>query len=413
MRLVPFIAGRYLFAKKSHNVINIISAISAIGMAIGTAALIIILSVYNGFDSLIKSMMSNIEPDLLITPATGKTFTPDGEAFDWIYEQEDVKSMCCVLQEQVFISYDGKQKLTKAKGVDWIYESESTLGNCITKGEFKLHKGDIPMAAVGIGMAYELGIDPAFLSPIEIYFPARTRKISMTNPAASIESIRVWPSGIFSVNADVDKDLMILPIGKMQELLEHDSSTVSGIEIRLTDGSSRKALRKLQKQITEVLGDKYVIKDRYQQNESLYKMMKYEKAAIFMILIFVVIIIAFNIFGSLSMLIIEKKNDIRTLRSLGAKDSLIKKIFILEGWMISLAGLAVGLVLGIGFALLQQQLGFIKMPGHFIVQAYPVILSLSDVLMTVAGVAGIGYIIALIPASRAISHRPEEDGRSC
>lgn len=413
MRLATFIAGRYLFAKKSHNVINIISAISAIGMAIGTAALIIIVSVYNGFDSLIKSMMSNIEPDLLITPATGKTFVPEGKEFDWIYDQPEVKSMCCVLQEQVFISYDGKQRLAKAKGVDWIYEGESTLRNCINKGEFKLHKGDIPMAVVGVGMAYEMGIDPVFLSPIEIYYPTRTRKISMTNPAASIESIRVWPSGLFSVNADTDKDLLILPIDKMQELLEHDSNVVSGVEIRLADGTSRKAIRKFQKEMTEVLGTNYLVKDRYQQNESLYKMMKYEKAAIFLILIFVVIIIAFNIFGSLSMLIIEKKNDIQTLRSLGAKNSLIKKIFILEGWMISVAGLVAGLALGIGFTMLQQQLGFIKMPGHFIVQAYPVILSLSDVLLTSAGVAGIGYIIALIPASRAISHRPEEDGKNC
>ena len=410
MRLATFIAGRYLFARKSHNVINIISAISAIGMAIGTASLIIILSVYNGFDALIKSMMSNVEPDLLITPATGKTFTPKGNAFDWIYEQEDVKSMCCVLQEHVFISYDGKQKLAKAKGVDWIYESESTLGECMTKGEFRLHKGDIPMAVVGIGMAYELGIDPAFLSPVEIYFPARTRKFSMTNPAASIESIRVWPSGIFAVNADIDKELMILPIGKMQELLEYDSDVVSGIEIRLADGVSRKEFRNLKKQMSEILGPGYLVKDRYQQNESLYKMMKYEKAAIFMILIFVVVIIAFNIFGSLSMLIIEKKNDIQTLRSLGAKDSLIKKIFILEGWMISLAGLAAGLVLGIGFALLQQKLGFIKMPGHFIVQAYPVILSWSDVLLTASGVTLIGYLIALIPASKSISHQYPQDG---
>ena len=410
MRLATFIAGRYLFARKSHNVINIISAISAIGMAIGTASLIIILSVYNGFDALIKSMMSNVEPDLIITPATGKTFTPKGNAFDWIYEQEDVKSMCCVLQEQVFISYDGKQKLAKAKGVDWIYESESTLVECMTKGEFRLHKGDIPMAVVGIGMAYELGIDPAFLSPVEIYFPARTRKFSMTNPAASIESIRVWPSGIFAVNADIDKELMILPIGKMQELLEYDSDVVSGIEIRLADGVSRKEFRNLKKQMSEILGPGYLVKDRYQQNESLYKMMKYEKAAIFMILIFVVVIIAFNIFGSLSMLIIEKKNDIQTLRSLGAKDSLIKKIFILEGWMISLAGLAAGLVLGIGFALLQQKLGFIKMPGHFIVQAYPVILSWSDVLLTASGVTLIGYLIALIPASKSISHQYPQDG---
>ena len=403
MKLASFIAGRYLFAKKSHNVINIISAISAIGMAIGTAALIIILSVYNGFDALIKSMMSNVEPDFLIVPSTGKTFVPEEKTFDWVYEQPEVKSMCCVLQEQVFISYDGKQRLAKAKGVDWIYEGESTLGNCMRKGEFKLHKGDIPLAAVGIGMAYEMGIDPSFLSPIEIYFPTRTRKLSMSNPAASIESIRVWPSGIFSVNADIDKDLMILPIEKMHELLEYDDNVVSGVEVRLTENINRRDFRKLHKNMSEVLGTEYIVKDRYQQNESLYKMMKYEKAAIFMILIFVVIIIAFNIFGSLSMLIIEKKSDIQTLRSLGATDSLIKKIFVLEGWLISISGLAIGLVLGIGFSLLQQHIGFIKMPGHFIIQAYPIILSLSDILLTIVGVAFIGYLIALIPASRIIN----------
>ena len=397
MRLASFIAGRYLFAKKSHNVINIISAISAIGMAIGTAALIIILSVYNGFDSLIKSMMSNVEPDFLIVPNSGKTFVPNEEAFDLIYDLPEVKSMCCVLQEQVFISYDGKQKLAKAKGVDWIYESESTLGNCMVKGDFKLHKGDIPMAAVGVGLAYEMGIDPAFLSPIEIFYPTRTRKISMSNPAASIESVKVWPSGTFSINADTDRDLMILPIAKMQELLEYEGDVISGMEIRLTEGTSSKTARKLQKSISETLGENYIVKNRFQQNESLYKMMKYEKAAIFIILIFVVIIIAFNIFGSLSMLIIEKQDDISTLKSLGAKDSLINKIFILEGWMISLAGLAGGLLLGIGFALLQQQFGFIKMPGHFIVQAYPVILSWSDVLLTTVGVATVGYVIATLP----------------
>ena len=397
MRVAPFIAFRYLFAKKSHNVINIISAISAIGMAIGTAALIIILSVYNGFDALIKSMMSNVEPDFLIVPSTGKTFVPKEEAFDWIYDQPEVKSMCCVLQEQVFVNYDGKQKLAKAKGVDWIYESESTLGDCMVKGEFKLHKGDIPMAAVGVGMAYEMGIDPAFLSPLEIYYPTRTRKISMSNPAASIESIKVWPSGTFSINADTDQELMILPIAKMQELLEYEGDVISGMEIRLTEGTSEKISRKLHKKISEALGENYIVKNRFQQNESLYKMMKYEKAAIFMILIFVVIIIAFNIFGSLSMLIIEKQDDISTLKSLGAKDSLINKIFILEGWMISLAGLAGGLLLGIGFALLQQHFGFIKMPGHFVIQAYPVILSWTDVLLTSAGVALVGYIIATLP----------------
>ena len=398
MRLAPFIAKRYLFAKKSHNVINIISAISAIGMAIGTAALIIILSVYNGFDSLVRSLMSNVEPDLMITPATGKTFVPEGKTYDWIYEQPAVKNMCCVLQEQVFINYDGKQSLAKAKGVDWIYEEESPIHNHIKEGEFKLHKGDIPMAAVGAGLAHEMGIRTHFLSPIEIYYPSRTRRISMANPAASIESINIWPSCLFSVNSDIDHDLIILPIEQMRELLEYKDE-VSAVEIRTMDGTSAKDQQKLQEEIASRLGPEFKVRNRFQQNESLYKMMKYEKMAIYMILIFVIIIIAFNIFGSLTMLMIEKREDIMTLRSMGAGESLIRRIFILEGWMISLSGLAAGMISGIGFSLLQQHFGFIKMPGHFVVQAYPIILSWSDILITAAGVALIGYLIALIPTA--------------
>ena len=399
MRLASFIAGRYLFAKKSHNVINIISAISAIGMAIGTAALIIILSVYNGFDSLIRSMLSNVEPDLLITPSTGKVFVPEGETFDWLYFHPDVKNMCGVLQEQVFINYDGQQGLAKAKGVDWIYEDETPLKGHIREGEFRLHRGDVPMAAVGSGLAYSMGISPRFVSAIEIYYPSRTRKLSMANPLTSIEVVKVWPSSIFSINNDVDAELMILPIDKMRELLEYKDE-VSEVEIRLIEGTSAKELRKLQKEISERLGPEFKVKDRFQQNESLYKMMKYEKAAIYMILIFVIIIIAFNIFGSLSMLIIEKRPDIGTLRSMGAQEGLIKRIFILEGWFISLAGMAAGLLVGTGFALLQQHFGFIKMPGHFVVQAYPVILSWSDIFLTAVGVAAIGYLIALLPVHR-------------
>ena len=407
MRLASFIAGRYLFAKKSHNVINIISAISSIGMAIGTAALIIILSVYNGFDTLIRSMLSNVEPDLLITPSTGKAFVPEGETFDWLYFHPEVKNMCGVLQEQVFINYDGQQGLAKAKGVDWIYEDETPLKDHIREGEFRLHRGDVPMAAVGSGLAYSMGISPRFLSPIEIYFPSRTRKLSMANPVSSIEAIKVWPSSIFSINNDIDAELMILPIEKMRELLEYKYE-VSEVEVRLIEGTTGKDAKRLQQEISERLGPDFRVKDRFQQNESLYKMMKYEKAAIYMILIFVIIIIAFNIFGSLSMLIIEKRPDIGTLRSMGAQESLIKRIFILEGWFISLAGLAVGLVIGTGFSLLQQHFGFIKMPGHFVVQAYPVILSWSDIILTAAGVASIGYLIALLPVLRLTGSSDKE-----
>lgn len=403
MRVAPFIAKRYLFAKKSHNVINIISAISAIGMAIGTAALIIILSVYNGFDSLIKSMMSNVEPDLLITPKTGKVFIPEGETYDWIYDQPSVISMSCVLQEQVFISYDGKQSLAKAKGVDWVYEEETPLRDHIVEGEFRLHRGDIPLAAVGSALAYELSLSPRFLAPVEIYFPSRTRKLSVANPMSSIESIKVWPSCTFAVNNEVDAELMILPIEMMRELLEY-TDEVSAVEIRLADGTERKELVRLQNEISAKLGIDYEVKDRYQQNVSLYKMMKYEKAAIYMILIFVIIIIAFNIFGCLSMLIIEKKHDIETLKSMGATDRLIRRIFVLEGWMISITGLIAGLVIGICFSLAQQHFGFIKMPGHFIVQAYPIIVSVIDIILTAAGVAIIGYLIAML-STTALKNR--------
>ena len=399
MRLAGFIAGRYLIAKKSHNVINIISAISAIGMAVGTAALIIILSVYNGFDSLIRSMMSNVEPDLLITPAQGKVFVPDDDAFDWIYDQPAVKNMCCVLQEDVFVNHEGNQVIVKAKGVDWIYEEESPLKDHMTDGSFTLHRGDVPLACLGYGLAHELGVNPRFLSPIELYFPSRTERISLSNPMASVESGKVWASGIFSINTDIDQSLMIVPVETMRQLLGYEEE-VSAVELRVTEGTGKRELKQLQKEIGRRLGPEYNVKDRFQQNETLYKMMKYEKAAIYMILIFVIIIIAFNIFGSLSMLIIEKKPDIGTLRSMGAKDSLIRRIFVMEGWLISLSGLAAGLVIGIGFVLLQQHFGFIKMPGHFVVQAYPVILSMSDILLTIAGVAVIGYLMALIPVSR-------------
>ena len=368
-------------------------------MAVGTAALIIILSVYNGFDSLIKSMMSNVEPDLLITPAQGKVFIPEDEAFDWIYDQPEIKNMCCVLQEDVFISYDGNQGIAKVKGVDWIYEEESPLSEHMVDGKFSLHRGDVPLACVGYSLAREMGINPRFLAGIELYFPSRTERISLSNPTASVESTKVWPSGLFSISTDVDQNLMIVPIESMRKLLNYEDE-VSGVELRFMEGTGKKEAKRLQKEISRRLGSEYKVKDRFQQNETLYKMMKYEKAAIYMILIFVIIIIAFNIFGSLSMLIIEKKSDIETLRSIGARDRLIRRIFILEGWLISLTGLAAGLVAGIGFVLLQQHFGFIKMPGHFVVQAYPVILSLSDILLTIAGVASIGYLIALIPTSR-------------
>ena len=401
MHLPLFIARRYLFAKKSHNVINIISAISAVGMAIGTAALIIILSIYNGFDELVKSTLSNVEPDILITPAKGKVFVPEGEAFDRIKDNPLVGEYNLILQENVFVDYDGHQGIAKAKGVDRAFEEDSPLAGHITNGEFSLHKGQLPQMVVGAGLAYKMGMNPAFLASAELYFPIRDRNFSLANPAASIETVRMRPSGIFSVNQQIDNDLIILPIEQMRKLLGYEEE-VSGVELRLVEGSTAKDLRSAIKDIQKELGPDFKVLDRFRQNTSLYKMMRYEKAAIYLILIFVIIIIALNIFGSITMLIIEKKDDIETYRSLGATDQMLRRTFTLEGWLISLLGLAAGLVVGIGFSLAQQHFGFIKMPGSFLVNAYPVILQWQDVLATIAGVALIGYIIALLPVRRNI-----------
>lgn len=401
MHLPLFIARRYLFAKKSHNVINIISAISAVGMAIGTAALIIILSIYNGFDELVKSTLSNVEPDILITPAKGKVFIPNGETFDRIRQNPLIDEYDLILQENVFVDYDGHQGIAKAKGVDSAFEAESPLAEHITNGEFSLHKGQLPQMVVGAGLAYKMGMNPAFLASAELYFPIRDRNFSLANPAASIETVRMRPSGIFSVNQQIDDDLMIVPIEEMRKLLGYEEE-VSGVEIRLAEGSTAKDIRSAIKHIQKELGPEFKVLDRFRQNPSLYKMMRYEKAAIYLILIFVIIIIALNIFGSITMLIIEKKDDIETYRSLGATDKMLRRTFTLEGWLISLLGLAAGLVVGIGFSLAQQHFGFIKMPGSFLVNAYPVILQWQDVLATIIGVALIGYIIALLPVRRNI-----------
>ena len=381
-------ALRYLFARKSHNVINIISGISVAGMAIGTAALIIILSVFNGFNKLVSDNLGDVQPDLVVKPAAGKAFVPDSTAFAWLYGQELVHNMSSVIEEQAFIAFDGKQSLARVKGVDSVFEEESPLQNHITDGIFSLHRGTAPRAVVGSSLAWSMDINPRFIAPLEIYYPDREGSISLSNPAASLRSTKVAVAGLFAINAELDAELVIVPIETMRELLDYDDE-VSAVEIRVTEGTPDKALNGLAAELSERLGPDYEVLDRYRQNEALYKMMRYEKLAIYMI---------FNIYSSLTMLIIEKKDDIGTLRSLGAPEPMTRRIFLLEGWLISLLGLVIGIVLGVAFVLLQQKYGLIRMPGNYIISAYPVILKASDIIWTVVGVALVGYLIALLPS---------------
>jgi len=389
-----FIARRYLFAKKSHNVINIISAISSIGMAVGTAALVLILSVYNGFNKIVKDNLGTLEPDILITPVTGKVFRADSLP---PFSDPSYASVSRILEDNVYVRVGDYSAVAKARGVDSTYEASSPIAGSMWEGEFSLHAGDVPMASFGRGLAYRMGITSGMHSPVELYYPYRNRRFSVSNPGASLSKVKVYPGGTFAVNADVDNNLLFLPMETMRQLLEYGEGEVSAVEIRLKDPSQ--AGEKI-KDLQKTLGPSFKVADRFAQNESIYKMMKYEKAAIFLILIFVIIIIAFNIFGSLSMLVIEKKEDIGTLRSLGATSSLIRRIFVLEGWMISLVGMIAGLVIGVLLVFLQQRLGIVKMPVSFGgMSAYPVILQWTDVLFSALGVALIGYVIALLPTA--------------
>ncbi len=393
MNLPLKFAFRYLFARKSYNVINLISGIGVAGMAIGTAALVVILSVFNGFDLLVSQSLTDAHPDLVVKPATGKVFSPEG--MDWMVENPDILRLSSVLEEQVFLSYEGKQSLARVKGLDEVSQAESPLKSHLIDGAWGFRKGDYPGAVAGAGLAASLGMNPRFLAPLELHYPSRTEAVSLANPAASLRGQKVMLSGVFSISAELDAKWLLVPIGTVRELLEYPVE-VSSLEIWTAPGQTAA----VQADLNSRLGPSFRVLDRYQQEESIYKMMRYEKLAIYLILIFVVLIIAFNIYSSLQMLVIEKEADRGTLRSLGAPASLLRRIFLLEGWLISLLGMAVGLVLGIGLVLLQQRFGLVPMPGNFLVNSYPVVLRASDILWTVAGVAGIGYLMAWIPTHK-------------
>ena len=397
MRLSRFIAWRYLFAKKSHNVINIISVISAAGIAVGCAALVVILSIYNGFDSIVRDLNDSHTADVMVTPAAGKVFALD-DRFDFLREDPRIKAACGVLEESVFVQYGDRNKVVTAKGVDSLYAQVTGLRDYVVEGEFSLAFGDLNQVVLGRTVALELGARPAFLQPILAWFPSRTQQVDLLNPLGSLHQVRLHPSGIISLEQNFDQKYLIMPLDALRELLEYDKE-VSGIELYLTpDALNRHGLapRDFLSKLQDRLGDGFVVRDRQQQNTTLYKLLKYEKIAIYLILLFVMLIVSFNIYGSLSMLIIEKRDDIATLRAMGADDALVGQIFTREGWLISLLGIFVGVGVGLLICWAQQRFGLVKMPGNFVVDAYPVVVQAADVLLIIAGVALIGWLISLL-----------------
>jgi len=392
---LPFyISKRYLVSKKTQNAINIISGISVFGVAVGTMALIVILSVFNGFDELIKSLYSTFDPEIKITLSEGKTFSPSLPAFSEVRNHENVQYFSEVLEENVLLRYGERQYIATMKGVDDEFVNLTGIDTMIVEGEFKLKDKNMPYAVIGQGVAYYLGVGLTFLNPINIYSIKRTGNISM-NPEQAINRKFIFPSGIFSIEQEHNTRYIIVPIFFARDLLGYQDE-VTAIELKLQPGVNAELL---QNEIIQILGDEFLVQNRNEQNALFYRIMKSEKWAIFFILTFILIIASFNIIGSLTMLILDKKEDIRTLRNLGASDILIRRIFLMEGWMISIVGAISGLLIGSLIAWLQARFGLIKLSGSgsFIIDAYPVVYKFLDVLKVFFTVLFIGFLAAWYP----------------
>lgn len=389
-----FISKRYLVAKKSRNAINIISMISIIGVTVGVASLIVVLSVFNGFDGVIKSMYNAFDPDIKITPATGKVFVLKDSVKNQILNHPAVLDVAESFEENALLKYDEQQYIATIKGVSENYKKVSGVDTMMVAGEYILESDNQQFAVVGQGVAYYLSLGLNYINPIVIYVPRREANIS-TNPARAFNRNYIFPSGVFGIQQEFDKKYIIVPLDFARELFDY-TNQVSALEIKLMPGVKTDYV---QQDLQKILGNRLVIKNRYQQHEAFYKIMQSEKFFIFIILTFILIIASFNIIGSLTMLIIDKKDDIATFRSLGASLKTIRKIFLTEGWLITIVGAVFGLILGGAICWLQIKFELVKLQGSasFIIDAYPVAISWTDFVAVFVTIGLIGFLAAWYP----------------
>jgi len=394
MKLSVYIAKRYLFAKKSRNAINIISAVSVTGVAVGTMALIIILSVFNGLEDMVRSIFNTFDPDLKITPATGKTFVAESSKLEMLAKINGVACYSLTIEENALLRYDDRQTVATIKGVDDSYVKVTGIDSSMWDGEFIL-KSDRQrdFAIPGIGIANYLGIGITFVTPLNIYVPKRTGG-STVDPEDAFNRKIIYPSGIFQVEQSYDSKYVYVPIDFARELIGNENG-ISSIEIKFSDDTDEK---RLQKEVNNIFGDDFIVQNRFEQQEIFYRVMRSERFAIFLILTLILIIASFNIIGSLTMLIIEKERDIEILKSLGADRELIRRIFIFEGWLISIIGAALGLILGFIICWLQQTYGLVRLQSDsLLLTAYPISMELKDFIIVPVTVLMIGYWAAWYP----------------
>jgi len=394
MKLSLYIAKRYLFAKKSRNAINIISAVSVAGVAVGTMALIIILSVFNGLERMVSQIFNTFDPDIKITAAVGKTFIPDTARLKLLANVNGLSCYSLTIEENALLKYGSRQTIATIKGIDDNYAMVSNIDSSMWEGEFRLRndKGR-PYAVPGVGVAIYLGIRVNFITPLEILYPRKTGGTSIS-AENSLNQKFIFPSGIFQVEKEYDSKYVYIPIDLARELTETDKG-VTTIEIKFKQNADPRAV---QKDIVKIFGKGFNVQNRYEQQAIFYKVMRSERLAIFFILTLILVIASFNIIGSLTMLIIEKERDIEILKSMGADNNLIRKIFIFEGWLISIIGALSGIILGFIVCWLQQNYGLVKLNSQsLIMDSYPVVMKLKDFIIVPVTVLLIGYWAAWYP----------------
>lgn len=409
MKLPAFIAQRYLLAKKSHNLINIVTWISIISVCVATFAMIFVLSVFNGFNVVISDMIHQMSPDLNISAVKGKTIKLEDFPIEKISDIKGVEFVFPTITEDVLFKNSNKQQIGQVKGVPNDYNKISRVrGTILNDSTFTVSSDNVNFGIPGAGMAYYLGINVYQpYSSIQVYVPKRgnASSFSLEN---SFSSSKLLVTKVFTTQQEIDERLVLAPVEWLSELMGYQG-LATDVEVFVNDNGQRttdnRLLKKIKKEIKNILGDDFKIHDQYEQQEMLYKMMRSEKLAVYLILTFILIMATFNVIGTLSMLIIDKRKDISLLKAMGADTNLVKKIFINEGLLISVVGGILGLLLGIAAVLIQQHFGIIRLgngEGNYIIDAYPVALEMADVVLVFVTITVIGSIASFFTANKSI-----------
>lgn len=410
MKLALHIALRYLFAKKSQNVINVISMISVTGVLVGSLALIVVLAVFNGLHGLIGSLYGSFDPELKVSPDQGRVFYLDSIPYQKILEMQEISVVSQVLESQALLRSGSRQVPAIIMGVDNNFAEVSGIDSIIIEGEYKLQEGGQNLGVIGYVLADQLGLRLNFVKPLVMYVPRRTGQINMMRPDLSFRKEYIHPSGMFAVQQlDYDSRYLVVNIDQARSLFEYGDGVVSSLGISLKPGVDADDIKL---RLENLLGTGFVVQDQHEQHATFYKLMRVEKLMAYLILLFILVIALFNVIGTLSLLIFEKRESIGTLRSMGAGRTLINRVFLIEGWLISLAGVSAGVLLGALLVWIQQQYGLLRFGGGgtFVVDAYPVALQWTDMVLVYVSVSAIGFLAAWYPVRVIVRRYYSEQG---